>query len=469
MGSIDRGAWPVLGRPLPVRPAIRSMLLVLALGTLAPHCAPALARDRAEAAQPFGSALRGEIARRAGSDIAPFYAARGNRPLWLSGDGRPTLATEALLKLFDTAEADGVKPSKLKLRAIQKALDGARSGDPMQAARAELALSKSFTTYVKAMRELRRGGMIYESRALAPAAPTPVSALQAAANARALKTYVETLGWMHPLYAPTRAALGGPRLDPVRRRQILANLSRLRALPANPASRYVLIDAAGARLWMYENGRPVDSMKVVVGKPDQQTPMMAGFLRYAIVNPYWNVPVDLVRDRIAHNVLDKGLGYLANGGYQVLSDWTDRATVVDPRRVDWRKVASGDRELRVRQLPGGDNFMGKAKFMFPNAQGIYLHDTPDKGLMAKDARQFSSGCVRLEDASRFGRWLLKRPLPRSSSPEQHVALTELVPVYITYLTVLPEKGRLAFRDDVYGRDDPRGRKDRDARLADARP
>lgn len=454
------------------RPAIRSALLVLGMAALAPLSPPVLAaagQEPTEAAQPFGSALRGAIAQRAGSDLAPFYAARGNRPLWLGGDGRPGLAVAAYLKLAEEAEADGVKRGKLKLRGLEKALDAARGGSAQDAAKAELALSRSFTAYVKAMREVRRNPMTYESRALAPAAPTPAAALQAAAQARSLKTYVETLGWMHPLYAPTRAGLANPRLSPWQRRQIEANLARLRAIPANPASRYVLVDTAGARLWMYENGRPVDSMKVVVGKPEQPTPMLAGFLRMAIVNPYWNVPVDLARDRVAYNVQTKGLGYLSANGYQVLSDWTDRAIVVDPRTVDWQAVAEGDRELRVRQLPGGENFMGRAKFMFPNAQGIYLHDTPDKELMAKDARHFSSGCIRLEDARRFGRWLLGRPLPTSRTPEQQIVIPQPVPIYVTYLTVQPDKARMAFRDDVYGRDDPRG-KGRATKLASgARP
>lgn len=468
MTGIDRAAGSAKRRP-----AIRSMLFGIGMAALLPLSPSALAADRAssraEAAQPFGGALRGEIARRAGADLEPFYAARGNRPLWLASNGRPTPAVAAYLRVAEAAETDGVKRGKIKLGNVAKALDAARSGGAEDAAKAELAVSRSFAAYVKGMREVRRNTMVYESRALAPAAPTSTAALQAAAQARSLATYVETLGWMHPLYAPTRAGLANGRLDPARRRQIQANLARLRAIPANPTGRYVLVDAGSARLWMYENGRAVDSMKVVVGKPDQQTPAMAGFLRLAIVNPYWNVPVDLARDRVAYNVQAKGLGYLSASGYQVLSDWTDDARVVDPRSVDWQAVAEGDRELRVRQLPGGDNFMGKAKFMFQNAQGIYLHDTPDKDLMAKDGRQFSSGCVRLEDANRFGRWLLGRPLPRSASPEQRVALAQPVPIYITYLTVMPEKNRLAFRDDVYGRDDPRG-KGRSTKLASgARP
>jgi murein L,D-transpeptidase YcbB/YkuD len=121
----------------------------------------------------------------------------------------------------------------------------------------------------------------------------------------------------------------------------------------------------------------------------------------------------------------------------------------------------------VRQLPGKGNFMGKVKFMFPNEQGIFLHDTPDKQLLKEDARQLSSGCVRLEDASRLGRWLLGKPLPtRVKAPEQRIELPQLVPVYITYLTAMPEKGGgIAFRNDVYVRDVPQDKRRDRSRMA----
>lgn len=445
---------------------IRSMLLALGAAALVPLAAPAHAAPKA-ATRIVDSDLREEIGRRVPSDLRGFYAARGNRPLWVTASGVPVPAARTLMGHLETAAWDGVKRGRLKSGGLDKALDRARGGTPEDVAKAELALSRSFAAYVRAMRDVKRGAMIYESAALMPGSPTPSAALRAAASARSLQAYVDGMGWMHPLYGPMRDALANDRLAEGQRRQIFANLQRLRALPANPARRYVLIDAAAARLWMYENGRAVDSMKVVVGKPDQQTPMMAGFLRYAVVNPYWNVPVDLVQSRIAHNVLDRGTGYLSAGGYQVLSDWSDRATPIDPHRVDWRAVAAGDDEVRVRQLPGGSNFMGSVKFMFPNAQGIYLHDTPDKELMLKDARQLSSGCVRLEDASRLGRWLLRKPLPRGiKAPEQRIELPVPVPVYITYLTATPDKGRIALRNDVYGRDDGRAG-GRALRLSDA--
>ena len=97
--------------------------------------------------------------------------------------------------------------------------------------------------------------------------------------------------------------------------------------------------------------------------------------------------------------------------------------------------------------------MGQMKFMFPNSQGVYLHDTPQKELLAEASRMFSGGCVRLEDAPRLARWLYGRNLqPSGAAPEQAVALNDSVPVYITYLTAIPEGGKIAHYPDVYGRD-----------------
>jgi murein L,D-transpeptidase YcbB/YkuD len=261
------------------------------------------------------------------------------------------------------------------------------------------------------------------------------------------------MAWMHPFYNTLRDALAARELAPDETELVQLNLERARAIPANPAPRYVLVDAAGARLYMFENGKIVDSMKVVVGKPTAPTPMIAGLISNAVLNPYWNVPPDLVRERIAHNVNLHGIGYLKSGGYQALSDWTDKAKVLDPRKIDWKAVEAGTKDLRVRQLPGKPNFMGKVKYNFPNDVGIYLHDTPDKALLKEEMRFASSGCVRLEDATRLGTWLFgKMPAARKGVPEQVVPLEQPVPLYVTYLTAAPVDGRIVFRDDSYNRD-----------------
>ena len=218
--------------------------------------------------------------------------------------------------------------------------------------------------------------------------------------------------------------------------------------------RAVIVNATAAQLSMIEDGRVVDTMRVVVGKPVHPTPMMAALIRFTSLNPYWNVPADLAAERIAPNVVKGGAPYLRAKGYQLLSSWADDATVVDPATVDWSDVASGKVKVRVRQLPGPENSMGRMKFMFPNAQGIYLHDTPEKKLLGEESRMFSGGCVRLEDAPRLARWLYdgKEPSTVSSSPEQRVDLPRPVPVYLTYLTAVPSGGSVTYLPDVYDRD-----------------
>lgn len=434
----------------------RATRLVLACAPLLLLAAPpaAGAQDGAAAGVVAPSELPAAIARRAEGDLGEFYEARRNLPLWLGRDGRPTPAADLLLERVEGASADGLKPRKLKASALRKARARVvAGGDAEEAAEFELAASRAYVAYVKALRGAKRADMAYESEALEPVVPTTQAALSALAGAPSAEGWITGMGWMHPLYAPLRDAAADPALGETMRERLRRNLERVRALPAMNAGRHVLVDAGSARLWLYEDGRAVDSMRVVVGRADQQTPMMAGFLRTTIANPYWNVPEDLVRTRIAPHVLSGGQAYLKAGGYQVLSDWSEAARPVNPALVDWRAVAAGAPPPRVRQLPGPRNFMGRAKFMFPNALGIYLHDTPDKGLMLGDARQLSSGCVRLEDAARFARWLMGKPLPRRSrTPEQRIELAEPVPVYITYLTALPEGGHVAFHPDVYARD-----------------
>jgi murein L,D-transpeptidase YcbB/YkuD len=131
-------------------------------------------------------------------------------------------------------------------------------------------------------------------------------------------------------------------------------------------------------------------------------------------------------------------------------------------------VADGRTRVLMRQLPGPGNSMGRMKFMFPNAQGIYLHDTPDKELLTEASRLFSGGCVRLEDAPRLGRWLYGKDLdPKGAGTERKIPLEDKVPVFITYLTAVPEGSDIAFFDDIYGRDRVRLGQGRDGGLLSA--
>jgi murein L,D-transpeptidase YcbB/YkuD len=216
-----------------------------------------------------------------------------------------------------------------------------------------------------------------------------------------------------------------------------------------------MVDAASARLYMIEDGRIADSMRVIVGSADDPTPLIASTIYYATLNPYWHVMPELVRSLIAPNVLSEGLGYLKRQGYQIQpTEGGEDAPMLDPAKVDWHAVADGREMVRVRQLPGPANSMGRVKFGFPNAADIYLHDTPVKAKFEAADRSISHGCIRLEDAERLSRWLMegRDPIGSSSTPEDHVVLPTPVPIYVTYLTAQARGGQLSFLDDDYGLD-----------------
>ena len=402
------------------------------------------------------SSLQAALLRPENAELRQFYYYRANRPLWIA-DGRISQAGIEAMRLIDSAALDGISPDAILAGPLDDAVRAVQTqATPAALDRAELALSRSFAAYVRLTRQTPEGAMLYEHVSLEPQVPGTALALQEAAKAASLDEYIGKMAWLHPLYAPMRqafAAAGG--LDSPLRRQFLANLGRVRALPAvPPGGRYVLVNAAAAKLWMYEGDRPVGSMNVVVGKVDHQTPMISGYIRYAILNPYWNVPADFTRDKIAARVMKGGAAYLQRGGYQVMSDWTSEATVIDPRTVGWKAVAAGAIDLRVRQSPGAANSMGKVKFEFPNQLGIYLHDTPEQELMARETRLYSSGCVRLQDAQRLGRWLFQSAMPAANEAEQRFDLPRLVPVYVTYLTMQPQDdGQVVMLGDPYGRDE----------------
>jgi murein L,D-transpeptidase YcbB/YkuD len=236
---------------------------------------------------------------------------------------------------------------------------------------------------------------------------------------------------------------------------IMINMERARRLPAPEEQRkYLLVDAGDARLSMWQDGRKVDEMKVVVGKSETATPMMAAYIRYASVNPYWNVPPELAQSLIAPRVVAQGVKYLTDREYQVLTDYSEDAQTIDPNSVDWQGVADGRVQVRLRRLPSPANSMGMMKFMLPNYFGIYLHDSPEKEHFTKNELWISNGCVRLEDYKRVARFLFDGSIPSGKNPkvEYEVDLPQPIPVYMTYLTAQPTADGVHFMPDPYGRD-----------------
>jgi murein L,D-transpeptidase YcbB/YkuD len=390
----------------------------------------------------------------AGGDIAAFYRSRGGAPLWLSpASGN---AAQQLVQLLATAQADGINPRRYDVKGLSRALGDARRGDPASVQRAEAMLSAAYVAYARDLKHDPRVGIIYVDPELRPAPPSAGVLLNQAAHAASLSDYVQQIGWMNPIYAKLRQAIASRvyRND-VERRLLMVNLERARALPAG-TGRYAIVNPPAARLYMYENGQVVDSMRVVAGRPDAiaQTPMMNAFIRYVALNPYWNSPPDITSRKLAPTILKEGRAYFTKRGYDLVDHFGPGARVLNPMSVDWKAVAAGRVQVNLRQRPGPANSMGKMKFMFPNAQGIWLHDTPEKEKIEDAARLESNGCVRLEDASRFERWLFngRAPSPKGARAEQKVNLPAPMPLYITYLTAVPSGTSIVYFDDFYGKD-----------------
>jgi L,D-transpeptidase YcbB len=414
---------------------------MLAAAPLAPAQAAVADSSRPAIAQP-----------QVGQSADDFYRARKNAPLWFS----PTAgdAAQQLIALLSTASLDGLNPDKYHPAALQAALESTRKGKRKLIEAADRQLSDAYAAYVADLRRDPGVGITYVDPSLRPMPPTPLAALLEAAVAPSLSDYVRNIGWMHPFYGELREALAEHKYSDDHQRELIQlNLERARALPAS-RGRYVVVNAAQQRLYMYDGGKPVDSMVVVVGKPKWPTPMLTAYIRYAALNPYWYVPPDLAGEDVAQFVVKQGLKYLDDYGYEVVSDWTPNPTIIDPKTIDWKGVNDGKVQINIRQKPGPKNFMGRIKFMFPNQFGVYLHDNPRRELFKESVRYFSGGCVRLEDAWRLSRWLFNgRELTwEGAGPEQPVPLNAPVPVYITYLTAVPDGQAIAYYDDAYGRD-----------------
>ena len=435
MGKLARSLSP-LGRII----VAGSGVAALALG------APTILGSAPAAAKPAATASFDR-------EIADFYRSRGGAPLWFApGAGN---AAPQLIQLLATAQADQLNPRRYNVRALTRAVGDARTGSPAAIQRAEALLSQAFVAYARDTRHDPGVGIVYVDKELKPSAPSARELLTAAAQALSLGDHIQQMGWMNPIYAKLRQAIASRMYRNVAEYRLLQlNLERARALPAG-GGRYVIVNPPAARLYMYENGQVVDSMRVVAGRPDPiaQTPMMNAFIRFVALNPYWNAPEDIAARKLAPNVLKRGRTYLNEKGYEILSSW-DNPRVIDPMSVDWKAVVAGREKVIMRQKPGPANSMGRMKFMFPNAQGIWLHDTPEREKIEDAARLESNGCVRLEDAPRFARWLFNGRPPRAQGarPEQKVNLPAPVPIYLTYLTAVPSGTSIVYFDDFYGKD-----------------
>ncbi|HYD53431.1 MAG TPA: L,D-transpeptidase family protein, partial [Gemmatimonadaceae bacterium] len=221
--------------------------------------------------------------------------------------------------------------------------------------------------------------------------------------------------------------------------QIAANLERHRWLPRSLGDRYIFVNVPAFRLVAYDSGRAALEMKVIVGQEydGRSTPVFSDRMETVVFRPYWNVTPTIQRKEIVPK-LRRDPGYLARNDMEWFRDGGER---------------------RIRQRPGERNSLGLVKFLFPNSYNIYLHDTPEDALFAKDVRAFSHGCIRLEKPDELAQWVLGwdaarvRQAMEEGADDRSITLPKKLPVYIAYFTAFTRDGQLHFGNDLYSRDE----------------
>lgn len=243
--------------------------------------------------------------------------------------------------------------------------------------------------------------------------------------------------------------------------QIMLNLERRRWIPDDLGRRYIFVNLADFALKFVAETKTVLDMRVVVGKTYHATPVFSEKMTYIVINPYWNVPNSIARNELVPKIR-RDPGYAIRNNYTLLTGWQSGAAKLDPYAVDWSRVGARNFSYRIRQEPGDGNALGRVKFMFPNPFNIYLHDTPAKSLFQRAERDFSHGCIRVEQPIGLAEtvlagtpgWSAERIRRTIASGRRTVVtLADPVPVHISYLTAWVNKdGTVHFRKDIYGRD-----------------
>jgi murein L,D-transpeptidase YcbB/YkuD len=253
----------------------------------------------------------------------------------------------------------------------------------------------------------------------------------------------------------TIAALNVPA--DVRLKQLEINLVRLKSFGQNLGHRYVMANIPAAYVETVENNTVATRHVAGVGKVDRQSPIMQAKIYNVNFNPFWTVPASIIRKDLIPK-MQKDPNYLTE---QKIRIYNKAGQELQPSQVNWNTYEATN--YMFRQDPGADiNSMGVVRIDIANPHGVYMHDTPAKGIFGDDFRFVSSGCIRVQNVREFVAWILKET-PGWDREQIEAAIRSgnridakpnaQIPVYWVYITAwaTPE-GAMQFRDDIYGRD-----------------
>jgi len=242
----------------------------------------------------------------------------------------------------------------------------------------------------------------------------------------------------------------------VRLAQLRTNLVRLRSMSGNLGARYVMCNIPAARIEAIEGGVAVSRHTAVAGKPDRPSPDVNSKIVEINFNPYWTVPVSIVRRDLIPKMQAEP-DYLVSNHIRIFDM---RGDELQPSQINWYSTEAVN--YRFKQDPGDFNSLGSIRINFPSKDGVYMHDTPSKGLFGEDMRFHSSGCVRVQNVRELVNWLLVDTPGWSrqeidavikSGERKDARVAKPVPLYWVYVTAwATPDGVTQFREDIYNRD-----------------
>jgi murein L,D-transpeptidase YcbB/YkuD len=241
-------------------------------------------------------------------------------------------------------------------------------------------------------------------------------------------------------------------------RQIIINMERWRWIPKSFEPSYLFVNIPEYKLRVIENSKQVMDMNVIVGKVLHETPIFSDKLENVVLSPYWNIPPGILKDEIAPKVMSDP-GFLNRMDMEIV---TFKGEPVSASSVDWSQAGNDNFQYIVRRRPGPKNDLGDVKFIFPNENNVYLHDTPHDELFSQSKRGFSHGCVRVERPLELATYLLKdvpgwdrgRIMSQiNTREEKYVPVKRKLPIYLLYFTAAADaNGNVQFHEDIYGHD-----------------
>lgn len=481
-------AWaaPQLQAPTPPAPAALTLQTTAPLPTPLPGTAPAAIEGIV--ARAHHPRLRWPDFPWYQDKMAAIYGPRGSAPLWLFGT-RPSKQAADVVRILEEAATRGLPPVDYDVEYLRKSLETLSTGSLTVSSTAAGEFDAALTLlYMRHISDVHIGRINpthlgYEGYDPEPKKYDLVQLVQKAIASDRIAETIEEAEPQFPQYRWLKQALAryrglveksppgahdpeNPKVLLDRRvRQLELAMERYRWLPVPELkARFLIVNVPAFEMWGFDWSESETSasmhMRVVVGKAvSTRTPIFTGSMRYVVFRPYWYLPRSIVKKEVLPG-LKKDPHYLEKHEMEITAGGNDAAPALPTTAANLAKVASGG--LGVRQRPGPKNSLGPAKFIFPNDSSIYLHGTPAQSLFGRERRDFSHGCIRVEDPVALAQFVLagkpegekaKILEAMKGTRPQRVDLPRSLPVLIFYTTAIGGPGgQVRFFEDLYKHD-----------------